>query len=147
MEEKKYNKDFEFALFLNEHIIVKRNFDIIGFNYKGINSNNFKEAIDYIVNMIKADLRNKSIQYMCENINNFYDNPKFDSNESNDVIIFQVKHKNKLIANRTWDATIYPGRIRYTVNIRDHIYEIITKIQKTLSTKNVNTKYLGYELA
>lgn len=146
MEEKKYNKDFEFTLLLNENIIVKRNFDIIGFNQRAINSTNFKEAVDFVVDIIKGDLRKKSINYMLENIDSFYDNPKFDTNENQDEITFQVRHKGRLISQRLWDATIYPARIRYTVNIRDHIYEIITKIQKTLSAKNVSAEYLGYRL-
>lgn len=159
MEEKKYNKDFEFTLLLNDNIIVKRNFDIIGFNQRAINSNNFRESVDYVVGVIKEDLRKKSIMYMLENIDNFYDNPKFDTNDSPDTIAFKVVYRNqrrlnvdglpeeKVLANRVWDATVYPARIRYTVNIRDFIFEIITKIQKTLSTKSVNTNYLGYSLA
>lgn len=146
MEERKYNKDFEFTLLLNENIIVRRNFDIIGFNMRATRSNNFRESIDYVVNLIKSDLHRKSVLYMLDNIENFYDNPRFDTNDSKDVITFQVKHKDRVIAERKWDASIYPARVRYTVNIRDNIYEIITKIQKTLSQRAVSTEYLGYDL-
>jgi hypothetical protein len=142
----KYNKDFEFTLLLNDNIIVKRNFDIIGFNQKATVSNNFREAVDYATDLIKSDLRKKSIQYMLENINSFYVIPGFDTNDSKDVMTFQVTQKGRLIAERKWDATIYPARIRYTVNIKPIIFEIITKIQKTLSTKSVSTSYLGYSL-
>jgi hypothetical protein len=60
-----------------------------------------------------------------------------------------VKMDDKQIAYRQWDATIYPVKIRYTVDIREHIYEMITRIQKCLSEKNerLETKYLQYELA
>jgi hypothetical protein len=114
---------------------------------RAVNSNNFRDAVDYVVGLVKEDLRKKSISYMLENIKEFYNNPKFDTNESNDVITFQIRHKDRLISSRNWDATIYPARVRYTVNIREHIYEIITKIQKTLSARGVNTDYLGYHLA
>lgn len=148
MEVKKYeDKDFEFILLMNDRIIVKRNFDIIGYNPKAINSMNFREGIDHIFDSIQEDLRTKSIKYMLHNINGFYDNPKMESNDSKDVIIFEVRDKGVLIASRRSDATIYPAKIRYTVNIKDNIYDIITTIQKSLSLKYLKTKYLGYDLA
>lgn len=133
---------------MNDRIIVKRNFDIIGYNERAINSNNFREAVDYVVNTIKSELRYKSINYMLDNINGFYDNPNMESNDSKDLLRFEIKCKDRLIALRVWDATIYPAKVRYTINIRENIFDIIYKIQRTLSTsnKNLSTQYLTYSL-
>jgi len=148
MEEKREQRKFEFTLYLNENIIVQRLFNIIGFNEKAINSMNFKEAIDDNVDLIKLVLKNKTLDFMNENTRNFMDINDFEQNESNDVMRIVVKHDGKVIAYREWDATIYPVKVRYTVDIRQHIYELITRIQKCLCTPNreLETTYLGYNL-
>lgn len=147
MEVTKYEeKDFEFALMMNDRIIVKRNFDINGYNPKAINSMNYKEGIDHVINVIQEDLRHKSIMYMLQNTDEFYNNPKMESSDAKDVIVFQLRHLGVLIGERIIDATIYPLKMRY-VNIKEHIYEIITTIQKSLSLKYLKTKYLGYDLS
>ena len=59
-----------------------------------------------------------------------------------------VKHDGKVIAYREWDATIYPVKVRYTVDIRQHIYDLITRVQKCLCTptKELETTYLNNSL-
>lgn len=146
---KNEQRKFEFTVYLNDNIIVQRFFNVIGFNHRAINSLNFKDVVDYNQELIMYHLKRKTLDYMNDNIRSFYENPSFDKNDINDVIKIVIKMDGREIAYRQWDATIYPVKVRYTVDVREHIYEMITRVQKCLSEKNdrLETKYLGYNLA
>ncbi len=142
-------RKFEFTIYLNENIIVQRFFNIIGFNKKAINSLNFKEALDINQEVIQWHLKCKTIDYLNDNKMSFFEDPNFDKNDFNDTMRFVVKMNGNVIGFREWDATTYPTKVRYTVDVREHIYDIITRVQKCLSDKNENleTTYLNYNLA
>lgn len=147
-EFKKDARQFEFTVFLNDNIIVQRFFNINGYNNRAINSMNFKEVIDENQRIIQNHMKNKSLDFLNDNSRHFYENPGFDRNDSKDLMKILVKMNDNTIAYREWDATIYPVRVRYTVDIREHIYGMITSIQKCLSehTDKLETTYLGHDL-
>ncbi len=148
MEEKREQRKFEFTLYLNDNIIVQRFFNIIGFNYKAINSMNFKYAVDDNMNLIQSVLKDRTLDFITDHRRNFLETPDYEQNASQDVMKIVVKHDGKVIAYREWDATIYPVKVRYTVDIRQHIYDLITRVQKCLCTptKDLQTTYMGYSL-
>ena len=148
MEEKKEQRKFEFTLYLNDNIIVQRFFNIIGFNNRAINSLNFKEAIDDNMLLIQSVLKDRTLDFITEHQRHFLETKDYEQNASRDVMKIVVKHDGKVIAYREWDATIYPVKVRYTVDIRQHIYELITRVQKCLCTptKELETEYMGYNL-
>lgn len=151
VEKKDYKKEqrqFEFTVYLNDNIIVQRFFNVIGFNNRAIKSLNFKHAVDTNREIIRHHLKNKTLDYMNDNARAYYENPSFDQNSSPDVIRIMVKMGEKVIALREWGATHYPVKIRYTVDVREHIYDMITRIQKCLSEKNdrLETTYLNHSL-
>ena len=86
---------------------------------------------------------------MNDNARSYYENPSFDQNNANDKMKLVVKMGDKTLANREWSAKGYPVKVRYTVDIREHIYDMITRIQKCLSEKNdrLETTYLNYDLS
>lgn len=148
MDKKNEQRKFEFTLYLNENIIVQRYFNIIGFNKKAINSLNFKEAIDENVELIQSVLKDKTVDFMNKYQDRFYTNPNYEQNGSDDKLKIVVKQEGRVIAYREWDATIYPVKIRYTVDVRSIMYELINKVQKCLCTPNkyLETEYMGYNL-
>lgn len=148
MEERK-DKNFEFTLKLNEHIIVQRLFNVFGFNQKAVNSLDFKYAIDENVRMIENALKAKTLVFMSDNMSNYEENPSFDQKVNGDTFTFLVKMNGNKIAHREFNGDLYPMSVRYTVDIREHIYKIITSIQKVLCSKNdqLELKYLDYKLA
>lgn len=148
MEEKKEQRKFEFTLYLNDNIIVQRLFNIIGFNNRAINSLNFKEAVDDNMLLIQSVLKDRTLDFITEHQRHFLETKDYEQNASRDVMKIVVKHDGKVIAYREWDATIYPVKVRYTVDIRQHIYELITRVQKCLCTptKELETEYMGYNL-
>ena len=148
MEDKREQRKFEFTLYLNDNIIVQRFFNIIGFNNRAINSLNFKEAIDDNMHLIQGVLKDRTLDFITEHQRHFLETKDYEQNASKDVMKIVVKHDGKVIAYREWDATIYPVKVRYTVDIRQHIYELITRVQKCLCTptRELETEYLGYSL-
>jgi hypothetical protein len=63
-EQKEYREErFEFALYVNENIICKRNFRINNFIEDSMNSLEFKHTVDEIINMIDDDLKSKTRVY------------------------------------------------------------------------------------
>ena len=148
MEEKREQRKFEFTLYLNDNIIVQRFFNIIGFNNRAINSLNFKEAIDDNMYLIQSVLKDRTLDFITEHQRHFLETKDYEQNVSKDVMKIVVKHDGKVIAYREWDATIYPVKVRYTVDIRQHIYDLITRVQKCLCTptRDLETEYIGYDL-
>jgi hypothetical protein len=144
-------KQFEFTLYVNDHIIVQRYFNANGYNKFNTNaykSLDFKYVMDDNMETIKHHLKNKTLDYMMENSRNYYANPSYDQFKNGDVMRMVVKLDGVVIGNREWDATIYPMKIRNSVDIRQHIYDLITRIQNCLSLKmyQLETNYLGYDL-
>lgn len=147
MEERK-DKNFEFTLYLNDHIIVQRLFNVFGFNNRAVNSIDFKYAIDENIEIIQRALKHKTLKFMDNNYDKYLENPAYDQNDNKDVFKLLVKMNGKNLSHREFDATVYPSSVRYSVDIRDNIYSIITNIQKTLSTKSehLEFKYLQHKL-
>ena len=64
MAEKSYKEErFEFALFVNNNLVCKRNFKINNFIDHSMESLEFKDVVDEIVNNIDEDLKSKSRVY------------------------------------------------------------------------------------
>lgn len=62
--EKTYREErFEFALYVNDNLICKRNFRINNYIEESMQSLDFKQTIDEIVDMIDNDLKSKSRVY------------------------------------------------------------------------------------
>ena len=63
-DQKEYREErFEFSLFINNNLICKRNFKINNYIDGSMQSLNFKDKVDEIVQMIDDDLKSKSRVY------------------------------------------------------------------------------------
>jgi hypothetical protein len=61
---KEYREErFEYALYINEFVICKRNFRIDNFIEDSMSTINFKNTVDSIVRMIDEDLKSKTRIY------------------------------------------------------------------------------------
>jgi hypothetical protein len=146
---KREQRNFEFTLYLNDNIIVQRFFNVLGFNQNAINSINFKDVIDYNMETIKQHLKNKSLDYIDDNRRFYFENPSYDQLYNNDKVRMVIKMGTKVISYREWDATIYPVKVRSSVDVREHIYSMISKIQRCLCERDdrLETSYLSYDLS
>jgi len=66
--------------------------------------------------------------------------------ENEDVFDVEIRVSDKIIAKKRFTGNVYPPKVRYSVNIKELIPEIISTIQETLSQKKYTTSYAGIEL-
>ena len=154
MSKKNYeNLTFEFYLRINgnERPIVGRNFNVRGYNPKSLRSMDIKYCVDEVVGMIQDQFRSKSEDYLYRYYNPYStQNPEDievkDLFEEEDLFSFEIKVHGNLVAQKQFSGNWYPPKVRYDVDIRKLIPGIISKIQKTLSSKNLTTEYAGIAL-
>jgi len=154
MSKKNYeNLPFEFYLRINgnERPIVGRNFNVRGYNSKSLRSMDIKYCVDEVVGMIQDQFRSKSEDYLYRYYNPYStQNPEDievkDLFEEEDLFSFEIKVHGNLVAQKQFSGNWYPPKVRYDVDIRKLIPGIISKIQKTLSSKNLTTEYAGIAL-
>ena len=154
MSNKNYeNLPFEFYLRINgnERPIVGRNFNVRGYNSKSLISMDIKYCIDEVVGMIEDQFRSKSEDYLYRYYNPYStQNPEDieskDLFEEEDIFSFEIKVHGNVVAQKQFSGNWYPPKVRYDVDIRKLIPGIISKIQKTLSSKNLTTEYAGITL-
>lgn len=123
---------FEFALYVNNNIICKRNFRINDFIEHSMESLEFKEKVDEIVDLIKNDLKSKSRVFTW-----YYFNPKepevFDELVAKPIdpwectFRFEVSDRHKVVISKIWDGYAYPKPIRDMVDISNKNVKIKTK--------------------
>jgi hypothetical protein len=152
---KSFREPYEFLFKINDNIIVQRFFTVGNYNPESIYSLELKEAIDECTfnniehpGIIQDELKNRTLDFMDEFRYYFADDSNFDRNDSLDKYLFQVRVNGKIVIEKSWDATIYPAKIRYDVNIKRHIARIINIIQNVLSmpSKRLTTKFQHYSL-
>jgi hypothetical protein len=149
------NLPYEFLLLINNKPIVGRNFSIRGYNSDSLRSLELKETIDDAIYIIKEQFKDRSMDYLYKYYNphiiqdekdlygrsknvNIYDNE--------DIFTFQIKVNGKIVAESIFSGNDYPPKIRYDVDIRKIISEIIATIQQGLSLKKYTKEYCGYAL-
>lgn len=132
---KEYKEErFEFALYVNDNLICKRNFKINNFIENSMNSINFKETVDSIVWSIDNDLKSKSRVYTWyyfneDDILDEFKTPLLNPWEC--TFRFEITDNKKLVISKIWDGYAYPKAIRDKVDITNKFVRINTKEGKT----------------
>lgn len=138
MEKKKEYKEerFEFAIYVNDNVICKRNFRIFNYIENSMNTLEFKEAVDGIVRMIDNDLKSKSRVYTW-----FHFNPDYPdaADEFNSPTIepwactfkFVVSDNKKPMLTKIWDGYAYPKAIRDKVDLGNKNVKITSRDGQT----------------
>lgn len=132
-EKKDYKEErFEFTLYVNDNIICKRNFRIFNYIENSMNTLDFKETVDGIVNMINQDLQSKTRVYLW-----FHFNPE--APEADEELIspsiepwectfkIVITDNKREVLTRIWDGYAYPKAIRENVDLSNKYVKIKTK--------------------
>jgi hypothetical protein len=91
----------------------------------------------------------KTASYMLDNMYEIMNNPSLletsytDGPESFSIYI---KEGDMTICHREFDAKIYPPKIRYTVDVRPHLKNLLMSLSDIFSSKNLTYEYLGVPL-
>ena len=121
---------FEFALYVNEKLICKRNFRINNYIDGSMSTLDFKNAMNGICSMIDDDLKSKSRVYTWyyfdeENPDEEFVLPTLEPWES--TFKFVVTDNKKEVFTKIWDGYGYPKAIRDKVDIANKTIKITTK--------------------
>lgn len=139
--QKEYREErFEYALYINEFVICKRNFRIDNFIEDSMSTMEFKNVVDSIVQMIDDDLKSKSRVYTWyywdENkelyyVDNTLEEPLIEPWEC--TFKFVVTDNKREVFTKIWDGRNYPKAIRDKVDLSNKFVRITTKEGKTYS--------------
>lgn len=145
-------KKCEFILYINKNIICQRYFNVRNFNKDVINSIDLYYCISDSVELIESDLKNKSVDYLWKSFNPYKEQleeeiVKENIFENEDVFDFEIKVDDRVIIAKQFTGNIYQQRVRYSVDVRKIIPEIIAKITETLSQEKLNVEYGSIKLA
>ena len=140
----------EFLITLNNNFVVQRFFNVKGYNTDAKNSVELTDYIKDLSNELRTKLRNKTVVYMLENRfqieedTSILETSNTDGSETFNIIL---KIGNETICHRIFDAKVYPPKVRYTLDIRPSIKNILRELTDILSDKNLSFEMMNYSLS
>ena len=150
MKEQNEITKVEFLITLNNNFVVQRFFNVKGFNPKAKNSIELYEEVRSLADDLQQKLRNKTVFYMLENRFQIEEDPSIletSNTEGPERFNIILKVGSETICHRIIDAKLYPPKVRYTLDIRPSIKNILRSLTDILSDENISTDYMNYSLA
>tara|TARA_R110000803_G_scaffold108584_1_gene176908 strand:- start:1467 stop:1916 length:450 start_codon:yes stop_codon:yes gene_type:complete len=132
----------EFVLKLGNNIVCQRFFSVRNFNDRATQSIDLHYVITEIVSDIEDRLKLKTL-YLLES--NYKENT-LDEAQEDEYFTITLKKGNKVFYDTIIPASIYPPKVRFTVDIRPQISSILRELTSVLSQRKVTTNYQDYNL-
>jgi hypothetical protein len=125
-----------------------KDFNVKNHNPKARRSMDLHYYIKEISEEISDDLKTKTSDYLCENQNYFLNLESVEDDEENkkEEFLIEIKLNEDVFISRIFPAYYYHPKVRYTVDVRPKLKRILSDLTDILSSKNLETKYLNYEL-
>jgi len=140
----------EFLLTLNDNIVVQRFFNVRGFNPRAKNSVDLYEYIKMLKEELQYYLKMKTIIYMMDNQESINYDPKvMDTSFTDEPEIFNifVKVGEQTICHRVFDGKLFPPKVRYTVDVRPFLKDVLRELTDIFSESKLTYKYLEFDLS
>jgi len=140
----------EFLLTLNDNIVVQRFFNVRGFNPRAKNSVDLYEYIKMLKEELQYYLKMKTIIYMMDNQESINYDPKvMDTSFTDEPEIFNifVKVGEQTICHRVFDGKLFPPKVRYTVDVRPFLKDVLRGCSDIFSESKLTYKYLEFDLS
>lgn len=140
----------EFLLTLNDNIVVQRFFNVKGFNPKARNSVELYDFLKDVSDTLKYDLKMKTVVYMLDNKEAIMHDPEVMETSFTDgpeVFNIFIKIGEQTICHRIFDGKMFPPKVRYTVDVRPYLKDLLKGLTDIFSSYRLNFKYLGYDLS
>jgi len=140
----------EFLLTLNENIVVQRFFNVRGYNPKAKNS---VDLYDFILNLkdeLQHALTMKTVIYMMDNKESIvHDQSIMNTSYTDGPEDFNiyVKLGEQTICHRVFDGKFYPPKVRYTVDVRPLLKEVLRELTDIFSNHKLSYDYLEFDLS
>jgi hypothetical protein len=139
---------FEFVLTLEGHIICQRFFNVKDHVEQARRSMDLHYYVKNICEDISYDLKIKSSNYLCENQNYILntENVEDSIDGQKEHFLMEIKLGEDVFISRIFPAYYYHPKVRYTVDIRPRLKRILSDLTDILSSEELETAYLQYEL-
>lgn len=139
---------FEFLLSLEGHIVCQRFFNVRDHVDQARRSLDLHYYVKNICEDFMEDLKIKSSNYLCENQNYILNSEVVDEavSQEKEHFLLEIKLGDDVFIQRLFPAYVYHPKARYTVDIRPRLKRILSDLTDILSSEELETSYLGYEL-
>ena len=144
------SKKMEFLLTLNDNIVVQRFFNVRGFNQKAKNSVELYETVSQIKDQLQYHLKMKTVIYMMDNRDAITHDPSIMNTsytEGPEVFNLFVRVGEQTICHRVFDGKRYPPKVRYTVDVRPFLKDVLRELTDIFSNNKLSYKYLEFDLS
>ncbi len=149
MKEQESTK-MEFLLTLNDNIVVQRFFNVRGYVPKAKNSMELHYFIKALSEELHYYLKMKTVIYMMDNQEAISHDPTImetSFTEGPENFNIYVKVGDQILNHRQFDGKLYPPKVRYTVDVRPFLKEVLRELTDIFSSKKLTYKYLELDLA
>jgi hypothetical protein len=140
----------EFLLTLNENIVVQRFYNVRNYNPKARRSVELHEMMKDIEGVLVDDLKMKTVMYMLDNQEAIFLDPDLMNTSNTDGpenFNMYVKISDEIIFHRIFDGKMFPPKVRYTVDVRPSLKNILKGLTDIFSGENLSHSLLGYDLS
>ncbi len=140
----------EFLLTLNDNIVVQRYYNVRGYNPEAKNSLEFYEFIKSVKESLEYYLKMKTVVYMMDNKESIIHDPKIMETSQTDgpeYFNIYVKLGEQTLCHRIFDGKKYPPKVRYTVDVRPFLKDILKELTDIFSNQDLTNQYLEFDLS
>lgn len=139
----------EFLLTLNENIVVQRYFNVKGYNPEAKSSIEFYEFIKDLKDELEYYLKMKTVIYMMDNKEAIIHDPKImetSFTEGPEMFNMFVKVGDQTICHRIFDGKKFPPKVRYTVDVRPYLKDVLKSLTDIFSSEELSYQYCEFDL-
>jgi hypothetical protein len=139
----------EFLLTLNDNIVVQRFFNVRGYNPRAKNSLELYEYVKGLKEELEYYLKMKTVIYMMDNQDSIIHDPKImetSFTEGPEIFNLFIKVGEQTLCHRVFDGKKFPPKVRYTVDVRPFIKDVLRELTDIFSNGQLSYKYLEFEL-
>jgi hypothetical protein len=140
----------EFLMTLNDNIVVQRFFNVRGYNPKAKNSVDFYDYIKAITQELQYYLKMKTVTYMIDNKEAIYDDHSIMETSFTDGpedFNIYIKIGEQTICHRAFDGKNFPPKVRYTVDVRPFLKDVLRELTDIFSSPKLSFRYLDFDLS
>jgi hypothetical protein len=140
----------EFLLTLNDNIVVQRFFNVRGYNPNAKNSMELYHFTLSLREELQYALKMKTVTYMIDNKDSIeHDQSIMNTSHTDGPEIFNIYIKvgEQTICHRIFDGKLFPPKVRYTVDVRPLLKEVLRELTDIFSNQKLTYNYLELDLS
>jgi hypothetical protein len=92
----------------------------------------------------------KTVIYMSDNIDSIMSDPSVMNTsftEGAEEFNIYIRIGDKTICHRSFDGKLYPPKVRYTVDVRPFLKDVLRELTDIFSNNKLSYKYLEFDLS